>query len=87
MTVRTGVQFLAIPGPTNVPDQVLAAMHQPAVDIYTGPLLELTDRTLADLKKVFKTDGNTYIYASNGHGAWEAALTNTLSRGDTILVL
>ncbi len=87
MSVRTGFQFLAIPGPTNVPDQVLEAMHRPAVDIYTGPLLDLTDRTLADLKTVFKTKGKTYIYASNGHGAWEAALTNTLSRGDKILML
>lgn len=87
MSVRTGFQFLAIPGPTNVPDQVLEAMHQPAVDIYTGPLLDLTDRTLTDLKTVFKTSGKTYIYAANGHGAWEAALTNTLSRSDKILVL
>ncbi len=81
-------EFLAIPGPTNVPDAVLQAMHRPAVDIYTGPLVELTDTLLRDLKRVFATTaGRCYIYAANGHGAWEAALTNVLSRGDKVLVL
>lgn len=87
MTVRHGRQFLAIPGPTTVPDAVLNAMHQPAQDIYSDDLLNLTHTCLADLKTVFRTDGDTYIYAANGHGAWEAALTNTLSRGDKILIL
>lgn len=87
MTVAAGRQFLAIPGPTTVPDEVLRAMHRPAVDIYAGPLVELTDRCLADLKRVFRTDGHAYIYAANGHGAWEAALTNVLSRGDKVLVV
>jgi alanine-glyoxylate transaminase/serine-glyoxylate transaminase/serine-pyruvate transaminase len=87
MSVSTGRQFLSIPGPTNVPDEVLAAMHRPAVDIYSGPLLEVTMSLLADLKKLFRTKGNTYIYAANGHGAWEAALCNVLSRGDKILIL
>lgn len=87
MSVSTGRQFLSIPGPTNVPDEVLAAMHRPAVDIYSGPLLAVTTSLLADLKKLFRTKGNTYIYAANGHGAWEAALCNVLSRGDKILVL
>ena len=87
MVVRAGREFLAIPGPTNIPDEVLAAMHRPAVDIYSGPLLALTDRLLANLRWIFRTKGRTYIYIANGHGAWEAALTNTLSRGDRILVL
>jgi len=87
MTVRNGREFLSIPGPTTVPDAVLNAMHRPAVDIYSGRLVELTDGLLADLKKIFRTQGNVYIYASNGHGAWEAAVTNVLSRGDKILVL
>lgn len=87
MTVSRGREFLAIPGPTVVPDQVLSAMHRPAIDIYSGPLVEMTNSCLADLKKLFRTQGDTYIYAANGHGAWEAALTNTLSRGDQILVL
>ena len=87
MTVQNGRKFLSIPGPTNVPDVVLNAMHQPAVDIYTGSLLDVTDRCQAGLKTVFSTEGRAYIYASNGHGAWEAALTNVLSRGDKVLVL
>ncbi|MEL6289443.1 MAG: aminotransferase class V-fold PLP-dependent enzyme [Pseudomonadota bacterium] len=87
MTVRHGREFLAIPGPTTVPDTVLNAMHQPARDIYAGEMIDLTIRTLARLKDVFLTTGDVYIYASNGHGAWEAALTNTLSRGDRVLVL
>jgi alanine-glyoxylate transaminase/serine-glyoxylate transaminase/serine-pyruvate transaminase len=88
MTLRNGREFLAIPGPTNVPDAVLNAMHRPAVEIYTGPLLEITRSCLEDLKRLFGTAaGHSYIYAANGHGAWEAALTNTLSRGDKVLVL
>ncbi len=87
MSVRAGREFLAIPGPTTVPDEVLRAMHRPAVDIYSGPLLQLTDSLLADIARVFNTKGRSYIYISNGHGAWEAALTNVLSRGDKVLVL
>ena len=87
MTVRAGREFLSIPGPTVIPDAVLAAMHRPAVDIYSGPLVVLTDSLLADLSKIFRTQGRSYIYIANGHGAWEAALTNVLSRGDTVLVL
>jgi alanine-glyoxylate transaminase / serine-glyoxylate transaminase / serine-pyruvate transaminase len=87
MTVRAGREFLAIPGPTTVPDEVLRAMHRPAVDIYSGPLLALTDSLLRDVARVFNTKGRAYIYSANGHGAWEAALTNVLSRGDRILVL
>ena len=82
-----GREFLSIPGPTNVPEVVLQAMHRPAVDIYADELLATTAQCLADLKTVFRTEGSTYIYIANGHGAWEAALTNTLSRGDHVLVL
>ncbi len=82
MSVRAGREFLAIPGPTTVPDEVLRAMHRPAVEIYSGPLLALTDGLLRDMARVFNTTGHTYIYIANGHGAWEAALTNVLSRGD-----
>src|SRR3954465_1464459 len=87
MSVRAGREFLAIPGPTTVPDEVLRAMHRPAVDIYSGPLLALTDGLLKDIGRVFNTKGRTYIYIANGHGAWEASLTNVLSKGDKILVL
>ncbi len=87
MTVRAGREFLSIPGPTVIPDAVLAAMQRPAVDIYSGPLVALTDGLLADMSKIFRTAGRSYIYIANGHGAWEAALTNVLSRGDKVLVL
>jgi alanine-glyoxylate transaminase / serine-glyoxylate transaminase / serine-pyruvate transaminase len=87
MTLASGREFLSIPGPTTVPDEVLAAMHRPAIDIYSGALLEVTTSCLADLRRVFRTEGRVYIYAANGHGAWEAALVNVLSRGDTVLVL
>jgi alanine-glyoxylate transaminase/serine-glyoxylate transaminase/serine-pyruvate transaminase len=70
-----------------VPEVVLRAMHRPAVDIYAGPLLALTDSLLKDVARVFNTKGRAYIYISNGHGAWEASLTNVLSKGDKILVL
>jgi alanine-glyoxylate transaminase / serine-glyoxylate transaminase / serine-pyruvate transaminase len=87
MSVAAGRQFLSIPGPTNVPDEVLRAMHRPAVDIYSGPLLALTETLLGDLSRLFRTAGRSYIFIANGHGAWEASLTNLLSRGDKILVL
>jgi alanine-glyoxylate transaminase/serine-glyoxylate transaminase/serine-pyruvate transaminase len=87
MTVRHGREFLSIPGPTTVPDEVLRAMHRPAIDLYSGQHLELTQSCLADLARVLGTRGPTYIYAANGHGAWEAALTNVLSRGERVLVL
>src|SRR5271167_1482421 len=87
MVVRAGREFLAIPGPTTMPDEVLSAMHRPAIDIYAGSLLRLTDGLLADLSRVFRTQGRSYIYIANGHGAWEAALTNVLSKGDKARVL
>ena len=87
MTVANGRELLGIPGPTNVPDAVLAAMHRPAVDIYSGEMLEITRTLLADLPAIFRTSGRAYVYAANGHGGWEAALSNVLSRGETILVL
>ncbi|MEN3349831.1 MAG: alanine-glyoxylate transaminase / serine-glyoxylate transaminase / serine-pyruvate transaminase, partial [Bradyrhizobium sp.] len=87
MTVRAGREFLAIPGPTTMPDQVLQAMHRPALDIYSAEMVELTESLLRDLSKLFATQGKSYIYIANGHGAWEATLSNVLSRGDKVLVL
>jgi alanine-glyoxylate transaminase / serine-glyoxylate transaminase / serine-pyruvate transaminase len=87
MTVRAGREFLAIPGPTNMPDDVLRAMHRPALDIYSREMVEMTAGLLGDLTKLFATKGHTYIYIANGHGAWEATLSNVLSRGDKVLVL
>jgi len=79
--------FLAIPGPTTMPDQVLSAMHRPAIDIYSQEMVDLTNSLLDDLSRLFATTGRSYIYIANGHGAWEAALSNVLSRGDRVLVL
>jgi alanine-glyoxylate transaminase/serine-glyoxylate transaminase/serine-pyruvate transaminase len=87
MVVRAGREILAIPGPTTMPDEVLRAMHRPALDIYSDTMVQLTDGLLRDLSRLFATKGNAYIYIANGHGAWEAVLSNLLSRGDKILVL
>jgi alanine-glyoxylate transaminase / serine-glyoxylate transaminase / serine-pyruvate transaminase len=87
MTVAAGREFLAIPGPTNMPDEVLRAMHRPALDIYSDQMVELTDSLLRDLSRLFATKGHSYIHIANGHGAWEGALSNVLSRGDKVLVL
>lgn len=87
MTVRAGREFLAIPGPTTMPDAVLQAMHRPAIDIYSKEMLDLTESLLRDISNLFATKGKSYIYIANGHGAWEAALSNVLSRGDKVLVL
>ncbi len=87
MAVRAGREFLAIPGPTNMPDAVLQAMHRPALDIYSREMFELTESLLRDLSRLFATKGKSYIYIANGHGAWEAVNSNVLSRGDKVLVL
>jgi len=87
MAVRAGREFLAIPGPTTMPDEVLQAMHRPALDIYSEEMMQLSDGLLRDLSRLFATKGKSYIYIANGHGAWEAVLSNVLSRGDKVLVL
>lgn len=70
-----------------MPDRVLQAMHRAAPNIYTGELVDMTASIIPDLKAVAKTEQNVAMYISNGHGAWEAAVSNTLSRGDRVLVL
>jgi alanine-glyoxylate transaminase / serine-glyoxylate transaminase / serine-pyruvate transaminase len=87
MTVANGREILAIPGPTIIPDRVLAAMHRPAIDIYAGTMIGITDSCRTDLARLFSSTGRVYLYAANGHGVWEAALSNVLSRGDRVLVL
>jgi alanine-glyoxylate transaminase/serine-glyoxylate transaminase/serine-pyruvate transaminase len=81
-----GRHFLYVPGPTNVPDRVLRAMHVPMEDHRSPTFPELTLPLFQDLKGIFKTeDGQVFLYPSSGTGAWEAAFTNTLSPGDKIL--
>lgn len=82
-----GVHYLAIPGPSVMPDRVLRAMQRPAPNIYTGELHQITDRLVPDLRHVAGTVHDVAIYIANGHGVWEAALVNTLSRGDRVLGL
>ncbi|RDD61077.1 pyridoxal-phosphate-dependent aminotransferase family protein [Ferruginivarius sediminum] len=86
MSHRSGRHFLQIPGPTNVPDRVLRAIDHPTID-HRGPdFAELTRQILPGLRKVFKTAGPVVIYPASGTGAWEAALVNTLSPGDRVLM-
>ena len=86
MTVHTGKHFLQIPGPTNVPDRVLRAMDMPTID-HRGPeFAQLGLDVLEGCKAVFRTKNPVVIYPSSGTGAWEAAIVNTLSRGDKVLM-
>jgi alanine-glyoxylate transaminase/serine-glyoxylate transaminase/serine-pyruvate transaminase len=81
-----GRHFLQIPGPTNVPDRVLRAMDNPTMD-HRGPDFGgLGQEILANLRRVFQTEGPVVIYPASGTGAWEAALVNTLSPGDAVLM-
>ena len=85
-THPSGRHFLQIPGPTNVPDRVLRAMDQPTID-HRGPeFARLTLEILDGLKGIFQTVGPVIIYPASGTGAWEAALVNTLSSGDRVLM-
>lgn len=82
----SGRHFLQIPGPTNVPSRVLRAMDNPTID-HRGPEFQIIGKkVLSDIKKVFQTDGPVVIYGASGTGAWEAALVNTLSAGDKVLM-
>lgn len=87
MSLSQGRPYLAIPGPSVMPDAVLQAMHRASPNIYEGELHDLTDSLVPDLKEIAMTTANVAIYIGNGHAAWEAALANTLSAGDTVLVL
>ena len=86
MTIHTGRHFLQIPGPTNVPDRVMRAIDMPVID-HRGPeFAALGKEVLAALKTIFKTEKPVIIFPASGTGAWEAALVNTLSPGDKVLM-
>ena len=86
MTLHTGRHFLQIPGPTNVPDRILRAIDRPTID-HRGPEFQaLAKRVLARLRPVFGTEAPVVVYPSSGTGAWEAAIVNTLSPGDRVLM-
>jgi alanine-glyoxylate transaminase / serine-glyoxylate transaminase / serine-pyruvate transaminase len=83
---KPGRNFLFVPGPTNVPDRILRAMHIAIEDHRSSDFPKLTLPLFEDLKKIFKTrEGQVVVYPSSGTGAWEAALTNTCSPGDKLL--
>ena len=83
---KPGKHFLQIPGPTNVPDRVLRAMDYPTID-HRGPVFaDIAKRVLERVKVIFKTDEPVIIFPASGTGAWEAAIVNTLSEGDKVLM-
>lgn len=86
MPNQSGRHFLQVPGPTNIPDRVLRAISAPVID-HRGPELQnLALELLERIKPVFKTKGPVVIFPSSGTGGWEAALVNTLSPGDRVLM-
>jgi alanine-glyoxylate transaminase / serine-glyoxylate transaminase / serine-pyruvate transaminase len=86
MTYHSGRHFLQIPGPTNVPDRILRAIDRPTID-HRGPTFsQLMLEVLDSLKTIFQTSQPVIIYPGSGTGAWEAALVNTLSPGDRVLM-
>ena len=84
--LSNGRPYLAIPGPSVIPDAVLQAMHRPAPNIYEGSLIDMMPGLMDDLRRVARTRHNATIYIGNGHAAWEASLANVVAPGDTVLV-
>ncbi len=84
--LQRGRIFLATPGPTNVPDRVLRAMHRAAEDFAAPPFSATARSCLDDLAKVFRTAGEVFCFIGNGHAAWEVPLVNLLEAGDAVLV-
>ncbi len=86
LRVAQGRGYLAIPGPSVMPDAVLRAMHRASPNIYEGELLDMMEPLTADLRRVARTKHHVAIYIANGHGAWEAALANVIAPGERVLV-
>lgn len=86
MSLANGRPYRAIPGPSETPDAVQRAMHRSSSNIYEGEIVELTESLIPDLRRVARTEHHVAMYICNGHGAWEAALANTLNPGDRVLV-
>lgn len=81
-----GRSYLAIPGPSVIPDGVLNAMHRASPNIYEGALIDMMPPLMADLRRVARTQHHVAMYIGNGHAAWEASLVNVIAPGDTVLV-
>ena len=86
MTIRRGRELVQLPGPTNIPDRVLRAMHRPATDFAAPEFTALTRSCLEDLRGVFQTEAPIYPYVALGHAAWEVALANLVRPGERVLV-
>ena len=87
MNLNRGRPITSMPGPSIIPDRVLSAMHRSMPNIYEGEIVDVSLSVFEDLPSIAQTSGKAFMAISNGHGAWEMALTNTLNRGDKILVL
>src|SRR5216683_6996352 len=87
MSQHQGRHFLQIPGPSPVPDRVLRAMDMPVIDHRSPAFAELAKAVFEGSQKIFKTAGPVIIFPSSGTGAWEAAIVNTLSPGDKVLMV
>ncbi len=87
MSLSHGRALVAIPGPSVIPDRVLNAMHRAMPNIYEGDLVEMSKGILSEIGTIARTKGESFIAVTNGHGAWDMAISNTLSRGDKVLVL
>lgn len=86
-SVAAGPEIVAIPGPSVIPDRVLSAMHRGMPDIYAGELEGVIDEVFDALPEIARTSSRAFVVIGNGHAAWSMALSNTLSRGDKVLVL
>jgi alanine-glyoxylate transaminase/serine-glyoxylate transaminase/serine-pyruvate transaminase len=86
LTHRSGRHFLQIPGPSNVPDRILRAIDRPTIDHRSPEFARLGQRVLQGMRQILKTRHPVVIFPASGTGAWEAALVNTLSPGDPILM-
>ena len=86
-TAPRGRHFFFGPGPTNIPDSVLAALHHTTMDFMSPDFVDIQKRTHAGIKRILKTKQHMLMYAGNGHAAWEAALVNCFSPGEKVLAL
>ena len=88
MSIRPrGRQFFNNPGPTNIPDKVLRAIDRPVLDFLSEEFLEIHRACFQGLKRVLKTEQQLFMYASSGHGAWEASTANVFAAGDKVLMI
>ena len=87
MPRKTGRQFFANPGPTNIPDSILRAMDRPTIDFMDAEFGAVFAQSVAGLKRVLRAAGDVFLYTASGHGSWEATLVNLFSPGDTVLIV